>query len=151
MLSQNRFVSKIKTFFAYPGAVKWLFAEAVFTSAWVKLSLKFFPFKRVMGWLGKHSTETASEANADTLLLRNHVKGALILCNKYTFWRTECYTLSLTGKLLLKRRNIKSTLYIGFQKEETGKIKGHAWLRANDTYISGYRESIGFTVQSFFS
>lgn len=133
-----------------PRRVKWLFIEALYTSAWVKLSLKFFPFSKVLGWLGQVNIETTDQEDISTLLTRSHVKRALELCNKYALWPTECYTLSLTGKLLLKRRNIKSTLYIGFQKNN-GAYSGHAWLRANDTYIAMYRQSIGFTVHSMFS
>lgn len=146
-----KLLRKIRTFINLPIATKLLFAEAFFTSAWVKASLKFFPFKRVMGWLGGIQQESDSTANPDTLELRRQVKAALSLCNKYAPWPTECYTLSLTGKLLLRRRNIKSTLYIGFMKDEDGKYKGHAWLRANDLYISGIKEAFGFHIHSRFS
>ena len=144
-------MSKIRTFARLPLRTKWLFAEALFTSAWVKLSLSFLPFKRVLAWLGGMQTEGDTNADPETLDIRRQVKTALALCNKYALWPTECYTLSLTGKLLLKRRKIGSTLYIGFKKKEDGKYKGHAWLRANDTYISGYKEARDFQVHSMFS
>jgi hypothetical protein len=144
-------MSKIRTFIRLPLSTKWLFLEALFTSAWVKLSLSFFPFKKVLIWLGGMQTESDTIANAQTLDTRQQIKTALVLCNKYALWPTECYTLSLTGKLLLKRRKITSTLYIGFRKDEKGKYKGHAWLRANDTYISGFKEARDFQVHSMFS
>lgn len=142
---------KIKTFGGLPLQTKILFAEAIITSAWVKLTLKFFSFKRVMGWLGSVNRESPADADNDTLLTRQRVKRALTLCRRYTPWPTECYTLSLTGKLLLQRRHINSTLYIGFNKDIDGKYKGHAWLRANETYISGWKEAAPFTVHSVFS
>lgn len=144
-------MSKIRTFARLPFKTKRLFLEALITSAWVKLSLSFFPFKKVLTWLGGMQTESDTNAQPQTLDTRRQIKTALVLCNKYALWPTECYTLSLTGKLLLKRRKIASTLYIGFKKDETGKYKGHAWLRANDTYISGYKESRDFHVHSMFS
>lgn len=128
-----------------------LFAEALFTSAWVKISLTLFPFHRIMGWLGTNTAESSSSQQEETLTLRKEIKSALDLCRKYAPWRTECYTMSLTGKLMLRRRGLSSTLYIGFKKDETGIFKGHAWLRANDLYISGFKESIGFTVNFIFS
>jgi len=147
----KKLLRKGKTFLFLPLRVKWLFIEALYTSAWVKLSLSFFPFKKVMGWLGKPQIETTATANPQTIATRKEVKRALELCNKYAPWPTECYTLSLTGKLLLQRRHIDSTLYIGFRKDEYNAYKGHAWLRANDMYISGYKESVGFTIHSLFS
>ena len=104
-----------------------------------------------MRWLGSVHTESSDIANDETLLKRKYVATALLLCNRYSFWPTECYTLSLTGKLLLKGLGIDSTLYIGFLKTPDGIYKGHAWLRANDTYISGYREAQGFTIHTIFS
>lgn len=144
-------MGKFRTFIRLPLRTKWLFLEALITSAWVKVSLKIFPFKKIMSWLGAANIESDQANNQQTLNTRQQVKAALVLCNKYALWPTECYTLSLTGKLLLKRRRINSTLYIGFKKDDTGKYKGHAWLRANDTYISGFKESREFQVHSMFS
>lgn len=146
-----KILRKIKTFIALPLQTMLLFAEALITSAWVKLTLKFFPFYRVMNWLGAVNKESAIDIDTGTLLTRQRIKRALVLCNRYALWPTECYTLSLTGKLLLKRRNINSTLYIGFNKDDGGKYSGHAWLRANETYISGYSEANRFTVHAVFS
>src|ERR1700744_4331970 len=101
--------------------------------------------------MGAAQTESGQVPDVNSLLVRKNIKAALQLCNKYTPWRTECYTLALTGKLMLKRRNISSTLYLGFKKDSQGKSKGHAWLRACDTYIAGYKESIGFPVNFTFS
>lgn len=142
---------KLGTFIRLPWKVKVLFAEAFFTSAWVKVCLKMLPFNKVMQWLGGVQQESTIIADPATLLFRRQVKCALDLCSKYTPWHTECYTLSLTGKLLLKRRNISSTLYIGFNKDDAGKYNGHAWLRANETYISGWANAASFTVHSTYS
>lgn len=145
-----RVFNKLVSFFKWPIYKKMLFAEAMFTSARVKATLKFFPFKKVLAWMGTASVESEFSENPDTLQTRQQIKNILLLCNKYAFWPTECYTLSLTGKILLRRRKIRSTLYIGFLKDGNGKYKGHAWLRANDTYISGLNESSGFKVHSVF-
>lgn len=101
--------------------------------------------------MGSVQTETAATPDEASLLLRKNIKSALQLCHKYALWPTECYTLALTGKLLLKRRKIASTLYIGFMKDEQSKYKGHAWLRAGDMYMAGYRESVGYPVHFTFS
>jgi hypothetical protein len=147
----NKIPGKLKTLTALPLKTKLLFLEAFVTSGWVKLCLTFFPFNSVMHWLGTTNTESSNNEDAQTILLRRQIKSAIDLCRKYAPWRTECYTMSLTGRIMLKRRNLTSTLYVGFMKDEAGKYKGHAWLRANDLYISGYKESRGFTVNFIFS
>lgn len=143
--------SKIKTFAALPLKTKMLFIEAFFISGWVKFCLTIFPFNHVMNWLGTTNTESSMQADAQSLVLRRQIKAAIDLCRKYAPWRTECYTMSLTGRIMLKRRRLPSTLYVGFMKDEAGKYKGHAWLRANDLYISGYKESKGFKINFIFS
>jgi hypothetical protein len=147
----GKLTRKIHSYRQLPARVRYLLIEAIFISAWVKMSLKFFPFKRVLGWLGSAHIESDQGSEENTLTIRKDIKRALDLCRKYTPWPTECYTISLTGKLLLRKRHIGSTIYIGFMKDDKGKYKGHAWLRANDTYISGYREAKGFEVKLLFS
>lgn len=147
----RKWIGKLVTFIRLPWSVKRLFAEALLTSAWVKLYLCFFPFKTVLGWMGAANIESEYEPDEQSLVTRRKISSALKLCRKYALWPTECYTLALTGKLLLRRRNISSTLYIGFMKDPQGKYKGHAWLRARDTYIAGFKESAGFHINLTFS
>ncbi|MBS7563856.1 lasso peptide biosynthesis B2 protein [Mucilaginibacter sp. Bleaf8] len=134
-----------------PGNLKFLLAEALITSAWVKLSLCFFPFTKVLTWMGAIHGESDYLADEQSAPVRSNIKSALRLCRRYALWPTECYTLAITGKILLKRRKINSTMYIGFRKSPEGKFEGHAWLRAHDTYITGFQESAGFSANITFS
>ena len=134
-----------------PGGNKLLFAEALFTSAYVRFTLSFLPFKFVKRWLGKTNERPEVELTPEQLLQIKKTYHTLKLCNKYAFWKTECYTMALTGKILLKRRRIPSTLYIGWKKNND-KYEGHAWLKtANDAVISGNMDLTQFHVNAFFS
>src|SRR4051812_6735009 len=127
---------KIKTAFNMPGANRLLFAEALMTSACVRFTLSFLPFKKVMSWLGKTNVRPEIELTPEQIIQIKKTYHTSKLCNKYALWKTECYTLALTGKILLRRRNIPSTLYIGFKKNGE-KYEGHAWLKTpNDNVIS---------------
>jgi hypothetical protein len=142
---------KLKTFLSLSGRTKWLLFQAIFISGIVKITLLVRPFKKVLNWLGKINIETDKRSHPQSLVIRTEVKTAIVLCNKYTFWQTECYTQALTGKILLKKYNIPSTIYIGFYKDEDGNYKGHAWLRSFDMVLTGDKEINKFTVQSFFT
>ena len=142
---------KLNTFWKLSHRTKILFFKAVFISAFVKFALVFLPFRVVLKWLGRINSESDLIINQEFEDIRNDIKRALALCERYTFWKTECYTLALTGKLLLKNYRIPSTLYIGFRKSEIGKYEGHAWLRSYDTVIAGEVISYQFEVQSFFT
>ena len=144
-------LKKLKTFFSLSFNTKWLLCKAIILSLIVKIVLVLFPFKLVLNWLGKINVESEKKADPLSEIIRTEIKTALALCNRYTFWKTECYTLSLTGKLLLKRYSLPSTIYIGFYKNEDGTYKGHAWLRSYDMIMAGDKEIDKFTVQSFFT
>ena len=134
-----------------PGTNKLLFVEALVTSAVCRFTLSFLPFKRVMAWLGETNVRPEVELTPEQIKQINKTFHTLKLCNRYAFWKTECYTMALTGKILLRRRNIPSTLYIGFKKNE-GKYEGHAWLKtADEKVITGNMDLTQFHVNAFFS
>ena len=101
-----------------------------------------------MNWLG--STEVAEQKTERVDEIRN-VQAALARCHKYALWQTECYTLALTGKIILRRRQINSILYIGFRKDETNTLCGHAWLVSNNLCVAGNTDISRFAVHSVFS
>jgi hypothetical protein len=134
-----------------PAGNKLLLAESVFTSAYVRFTLSYLPFKIVSGWLGKANVHADIDLVPEHRAQINKTHHTLKLCNKYTPWKTECYTLALTGKILLRRRNIPSTLYIGFKKNEAGKYEGHAWLKTATGIVTGNMDLTQFHVHSYFS
>lgn len=142
---------KIKSFASIHKEVKLLFFKAYLLSAVVKLGLIFFPFKVVLNWQGKINAETPDTTDDLSFLFRKNLKSAIALCDKYTIWKTECYTQALTAKILLNRNNIPGTIYIGFKKDENGKYEGHAWLRSYDLIITGGAKMDNYIVHSFYS
>ncbi len=142
---------KIKSFLSIPGYSKLLFAEAIFTSAWVKITLLFFPFSKVAKWLGKANEHNPEDNSTDEISKVKKVQFALKLCDRYVPWPTECYTQALTAKLLLKRRNIPGIIYFGFRKNDQGKLMGHAWLKSEGIVVTGFCDFSLYTVHSSFS
>lgn len=145
------FVRKIKSFVAIPWSVKRLFAEAVFTAAYVKITLLFLPFRKVVQWLGKRTVEHTPDGSPQNIGLIKKVSFAIKLCDRYAPWPTECYTKSLTAKIMLKRRKLQSTLYFGLCKDEKDKLKGHAWLQCSGITVTGLCDFSQYQVHSSFS
>ena len=145
------FWGKIKTAVNMPKGNKWLFFEALYTSAFVRFTLSFLPFSIVKRWLGKTNVMPDPELTPDEIKQINRIYHTLKLCDRYAIWKTECYTLALTGKIMLRRRKISSTLYIGWRKDKE-KYEGHAWLKTPDgRIISGNINLSQFAVNAFFS
>jgi transglutaminase superfamily protein len=147
----GRLLRKTKSFASIPWSTKLLFAEAVITSAYVKATLLFLPFRKVVAWLGSSGAQAGDAPSAEKIDLIKKVKFALKLCDRYTPWPTECYTSSLTAKIMLKRRKLASTLFFGFRKDEKNSLKGHSWLQCSGEVVTGWCDFSQYHVHSSFS
>ena len=142
---------KIRTAYAADPLLRKLFWRAFWLSAFVKFTLVFLPFRKVMSWQGKLGLESTSGPDPESLGFRKSLQSAMQLCEQYTPWPTECYTLALTARILLRRRQLPGTLYIGFRKKEDGGFAGHAWLRSYDRIITGAEGMEKYVVHSCYS
>lgn len=125
-----------------------LFLQAWLVSGLVRFSLRFLPFSKVLAWKGTAGIESPAVPHPDSLDFRLAMKRALVLCDRYTPWGTECYTRAITGKILLNRAGLPATVYVGFAKGPDGGYEGHAWLRSYDSYLSGAEQMDRYTVHS---
>jgi hypothetical protein len=147
----RKVIRKIKSFVSIPWATKCLFAEAIITSAYVKAILLFFPFRQVANRLGALHTQSTDEILTQEQGIVKEVKFAIKLCDRYTPWPTECYTRSLTAKIMLKRRKLASILYFGFRKDDSGTLTGHSWLKCSGMIVTGFCDFSQYQVHSSFS
>ena len=125
--------------FRLPKDVWILFLNAVCISAYMQFGIRFIGESFLKKYRGKPKLEKDKdiiiEANVQKILFQ--INNTLKRVAKYTPWKTECYTLALTGKYLLKQKNINSLLYIGFRKKNQVKVEGHAWLVVGDYIVTG--------------
>jgi len=71
------------------------------------------------------------------------VSKTIKIIDKRAPWKPMCLNLALVAKLLLKHRNIETTIRIGFKPRETGKeFEGHAWLTSEDQIITGWLKDL---------
>lgn len=120
----------------------WIFLHAM------KLAILILPFKRIAGRIGKVHTETSFETVVSDGV--RNVEHAIRRASRYTIHQSKCYDQALTGKLMLKRRGIPSTLYFGLAKDSTNSLTAHAWVRCGNRIITGRVGSEGYTVIACF-
>ena len=122
-----------------------LFLEAVFVSAWIRFMLSFLSGSYRLRWMGKAVTDQpyVVELSSSQLILISRVQLAVARVHRYVPWNTECYTQALTAKYLLQQHGVPSLLSIGFKKEGTEQIQGHAWLSVNEWIITGIQPDLG--------
>lgn len=124
---------------------------ALLISAWLKLITIIIPYryrKSLQGQLHQKAMYKESEKNEKKV---RQVKNLMLHFSHYPIWKTECYTLALTAKFLLKFMGIYSTLYIGMKKQSKDKIIGHAWLMVDGEYIVGGEIAPNYNVISYFT
>jgi hypothetical protein len=121
------------------------FFEAVLVSAWMRIVLSFLSGSYRFRWMGKAIAidPTVQELSPDQFKILSTVQQAVTRVHRYVPWNTECFTQALTAKYLLKRRGVHSLLTIGFKKEGTEQIQGHAWLSVNEWIITGMQPDLG--------
>jgi len=58
---------------------------------------------------------------------------------------------AMTGKVMLRRRGIPGTLYLGLAKDGDSALSAHAWLRCGERILSGGPTHDQFTVIAHFA
>ena len=71
--------------------------------------------------------------------------------SRSTPWESKCLVQALVVKIMLRRRGIANTLFLGVGKDEENSLVAHAWLRCGETIITGGKGRQWFTVVGKFA
>ncbi len=124
------------------------------TTTWLllsRLAVLILPFRWVMRACGIHnkvSPDTIPPAE-ETIVAK--VIWAIEAAQWATPWDSNCLARSITGKRLLRRRGLASTLYLGVSKSDPQTLVAHAWLRCGAQYVTGVPGHEAFTVVATFA
>jgi len=127
-----------------------LFLEALMHLALARLMVLVLPLRWVLGFsgsrvLGPVHPEEPRTRGPENLLPR--IRWALLAAARRAPWRCQCLEQSIAGKLMLRRRRIPATLYLGVEKTEDA-IHAHAWLRCGSTFVTGGDGSTRYSIVS---
>ena len=120
-----------------------LYAETVIISALVRLCLLNGKYN-----FPRHSAKSEGSVPSRTVL--NNVVLAVTRIAKYTPWRCLCYEQSLTTQVMLARRNIHSTLFLGVSHDSHDKLIAHAWLQVKEEVLMGDGDLSRFCIVATF-
>jgi transglutaminase superfamily protein len=131
-----------------------LLAEAVCCLAAARLLVLSLPFRHLSRRLGARGRESAPAAHAEaTARALRRVVWALRAAARRLPWRCACLEQGIAGKMMLRRRGVASTLYLGVAREgEAGSsATAHAWLRSGDFVVTGGAGRERYTVVATFA
>lgn len=141
-------MNRLRKFAALPQTKKLCLLEGVFLVTVLRLTVLIVPFRIIADWIGNDGNDrkfSHDPANFD--LLRN-VKWAVRTAFSNISGDRRCLVQALTAYSMLRRRGIPGTIFYGLTKDESGKLKAHAWLRSGDWVITGARSRHQYSVVS---
>jgi len=123
--------SRIIKFFNLSFYNKLLLFELSFYTVWAYIMIRLFSFKRYLKWISNPKKDIYSEEIIKSLFF------TIRKIDKFAFWPTTCYTQAISARLYLRRKNIKSKIYLGMTKDENNQLLAHAWTKIGDKIITG--------------
>ncbi|MDJ1181919.1 lasso peptide biosynthesis B2 protein [Roseofilum casamattae] len=141
---------KAARFYEQPLPRKLTFLEAFLWLGLARGCVLLLPFRSIAPYLGQLNQETpeASIQPAEQPIVEQIV-WAIATSSRYTPWRSNCLARAIAGKIMLRRRKIASTLYLGLKKNANG-LEAHAWLRVGQEIVTGGVIQSQFKAISFF-
>jgi hypothetical protein len=144
------FLRSLHRYLRRPWGERLLLLEALACLGLTRLALLLLPFRRLLPLLGQQQRDTP-EADTPTFHpALQAVARAVAATSRHTPWESACLVQALAAKLMLKRRDIPSTLYLGVAKEDN-KLTAHAWLRSGSFILTGGADRERFTIISTFA
>ena len=113
-----------------------LFIEAVVWLGVMRLAILLLPFRWIVrGFrLAQGPGGVCPRGVADARAAR--IGLAIARGGAYTPWQCTCFTQSLTGMAMLRRRGMPGTLYLGVA-HAAGAITAHSWLCSGTSILTG--------------
>jgi hypothetical protein len=138
-------------FFKRPFGEKVYLMEAAVLLSLMRAALLFVSFKHIAKVLGTHM-----QVSDQFPLLEYEKLPVIVLAVKSVKtisrnvpWKCKCLAQAAALKLMLKRRGVESTLYLGVAKKDN--FMAHAWLQVGDGVVIGDKGLDDYTVVSFFT
>lgn len=115
---------------------KSLFFEAVRLAIWARIFTLLQPFRKFAKYLGTAHKESSfnSDPNEDIVY---KIFRAMRRSSLYLPFNKKCLIEAVVVKIMLERRRIQSTLYLGVARNDKRNLIAHAWLRYGKSIIVG--------------
>jgi len=114
-------------------------AEAVVCLGLMRVALGRRPFRRIANRMGLVQTGTAPAAGTSNAEETARIGWAVRAAAARAPWNNACLVQALAGMMMLRRRRISGTLFLGVDKNAEGPdpISAHAWLACGEFVLIG--------------
>lgn len=137
-------MSKLRTFLALDSVDKIATFEAIAMVLYAKFLVASVPPRKWRNRFGAIATHSTKQ-DADLATVRR-VRLAILRALNNVPGSPNCLPQALTGRWMLERRGIASSLFIGTQRDADGKMQFHAWLKVGEEWVTGICEEADYTL-----
>jgi hypothetical protein len=141
---------KLRLFFRLPPFDRRLLIEAFALSGIWRAAVLLFPFKKIASFLSWKANGVETQSH-DQPALAARIGWAVETAALYTPWRSTCLVQAISAKIMLRRRNIPGTVFLGVASENKNGLRAHAWLQSGDRILTGAEARHDFKQISSFS
>ena len=147
-MSANRIQKLFKLTFA-----DWLLlAQCFYFLALSKRKIKFLTFQKVAPTLGNLNQDVRFDLTPTEYAESEKIRLFTMRASRLVPWRSVCMDQAMTGIILLKKKHIPCTLYMGVRKKDEGQgLDAHAWVVCGDKIVLGGQKSLFYTVTARFA
>lgn len=151
-----RIARRLRTFARLGVHRQALFIEALVLVVAALVATRVLPFRIARRLYGTPRIDAdASPAStvrpsAEAAARIGDVRWALRMVHERLGWDRSCLLRAIAGRVMLRRRGHRSTLYLGARHDDAGSVKLHAWLYADGVPVSGVRDAHGFKTLGIF-
>jgi len=101
---------------------------------------------------GEYNTETGEEITPEMRTKARQISWAVAIASRNLPGEYACLPQALAAQIMLKRRGIPTTLYLGAAfKPSKDALKAHAWIRAGNVIVTGAPQHLDYRVVASFS
>lgn len=146
-----RLTSPLTSFARRPASDWGLLVEAIGILIWSKIQLYTTPFSRLAPDLGHQQAETMQRVSDSHRALASKISWAVQTAARYIPLRLVCLPQAMAANVMLSRRGIDSTLYLGVKTDKANALTAHAWLRTGLKWVTGGAARHGQSVVACFA
>ncbi len=139
--------SLIRRFLSKPSHQRRLILEALVIMPLVTTVIRFLPFRLLMRLIKAEVVPVNApddphkqEREIQDEELIEAVARTVRSLSRRVPWESKCLVQASVARIMLNRRGIPSTLYLGVNQHELQNLQPHAWLRVGDRIVLGDHE-----------
>jgi hypothetical protein len=142
-------MTRLTRFVRLPRRERQALIEAALALGLASLLVRTVGFSWIARRLGRHMEKGPSAAKPESVSEAARVGWAVDTAARVLPWKPVCLPQAIAATLLLKRRGIVSTLYLGV--DPTRALDAHAWVRVGEVTVTGGPVDQRFAVVSTFA